>query len=155
MAALATLASTTLLYPCDAAASMITLASVANVAPGMFLWAHPNRELFRVVSLGPTGSTAVNVQRGSEGSTASRHVAAETVFIGRGDQFYQRNPMNLPMPEVLVQPWINTVSGAVFWPVGDDSGPGAQNRTWVKATVTPGIGPLGVRTNVIAPTAAS
>ena len=155
MAALASLPQTTLLQPCTRDAHQVYLTSVANVTPGLFFWAHPGRELFQVVSLGPTGSTLVNVKRGCEGSNATTHIAGETVFLGRGDQFYPHNPVAPPPSEVIVQPWINTLTGNVYWPTGESEGPGTAARIWQLATLTPGIGPLGVRTKVITPTAAN
>lgn len=123
-----------------------TLDSLAGVTVGTRLYV--GQELAAVEQITPVSGVVV-VRRGVDGTVASAHPAGVTLYLGRGDQFYQSDPMGTPPNPILVYPWINAVSG-VFWGVtGDDSGAGALARVWTPFTTVRDFGPLGVRTTTI------
>lgn len=152
MAALATLATTTLTRAVDRSDTLLSLASRASVRPGDGLYL--GQELCSVVAYGDVGSGDVRVRRGQGGTGTTTHPTLQTVTIGRLDQFYTQDPVGPPPDQVLVSPWINTLTGAQWVPQGDETGgENATARWWAKSATTHGIGPLGVRTTVAATSA--
>lgn len=150
MAATVTLSSTVLQTGVGPSDSFVNLLSVANVAPGLFLWI--DQEFMKVTSIGlpSNGGTNVNVLRGRGGKGSSRHSSSATVYIGRGDQFYSADPSGAPPAIVLVTPHINTTNGNVWLPQGDDqpslAGGGTNSyRWWQLLQNIPGYGSLGIR----------
>lgn len=141
-----TLSTTTIIVTIESSDTKIQLASLTGVTPGMLLYC--DRELMRVVA--PTGiGTGVSVLRGVSGTVTRRHGSSQAVYIGRPDQFYMTDPMGTPAPEPLVTPHINVINGVIWAVQGDDTGPGADARSWQPVTTTQTIGPLGVRVNTI------
>lgn len=151
MAATVTLSTTSLALECSARDIAIQLASTTGIVPGLFLYLQG--ELMRVRSLGLSG--AVNVERGQDGTTGSPHSAAAAVYVGRGDQFYEQDPIGRPFLAVAVTPYINVRNGTLWIPQGDEVGPSRMARYWQNVTTTYGIGALGIRTQTAAPTVSS
>lgn len=143
MAATVTLSTTTLPNAIGASEGSIKVASTSGMLPGVRLFA--DAELMRVISLGV--SPWVNVQRGVDGTAAMAHASGSTLYLGRADQFYDRDPVGLPPSEVPVNPWINAPSGAIWFASGDETGSGINARYWERQTVTRQTGALGVRTS--------
>lgn len=141
MAATVTLATTTLTRAVSPSDSDVQLASLTGVVPGLRLYM--DRELMTVLSLGI--GTLVNVLRGKDGTITCGHSGGSTVTIGRGDQFYDFDPVGLPPNEVLVSPWINVRNGKWWTAEGDEVGPGLSARYWAETTATRSIGALGAR----------
>lgn len=141
MAALVTLATTTLSLGCTATDSAITLTSTSGITPGVFLYL--DRELVKVLSLGL--GTSVNVFRGRQGTATTAHGAGSLITIGRADQFYDIDPIGLPPTELLVSPYINILTGVTWVAQGDETGSGLGGRIWAPVTVSQSVGALGVR----------
>lgn len=140
-----TLATTTLSSTNEAGDPLVTLASLTGITAGTRLYI--DSELMAVDRLTGIG-TQVIVRHGVGSTSTTRHGAGSVVTFGRGDQFYSRNPMGLPVNGVPVLPYIN-VQNATIWTVqGDDEGAGADGRTWQPITQSQYIGALGVRVNV-------
>lgn len=152
MSATVTLSSTTLTVGCGPSDTSVVVVSATNIQPGLFLFIE--QEFMKVVSTGVTtgGGTVVNVLRGRGGLGSHRHSGGATVYIGRGDQFYNFDPSSTPGAVVLVTPHINVTNGNVWLPQGDDlpALPGVSNtarsvRWWQLQTSVPGFASLGVR----------
>lgn len=139
-----TLATTTLLATVERGDTQVLLASLTGIVKGACLWV--DRELMCVEYA--TGiNTYVVVRRGIEGTGTRRHGSNSTVYIGRGDQFYVMDPLGLPADAPVVTPYINLVTGVAWAVQGDDTGPGADGRSWQPITTSQSIGALGVRVN--------
>lgn len=146
-----TLSSTTLKTTCSASETRIELASTSALVIGLVdqcLWI--DRELMSHISIGI--GNWVNVVRGVGGSVQSAHGSGAVVYIGRPDQFYSSDPIGLPPSPVLVSPWINVLTGAIWLAEGDEVGPSAGARFWQAVTNVPGTGALGIRTTTQNPT---
>lgn len=149
MAATATLATTTLLANIGAGDSLILLGSTSGVMPGVFLFI--DGELTQVLGLGPSAGW-VSVKRGQDGTSTTPHGSNNTVYIGRGDQFYSTDPIGPAPGAEPVSPYINLRNGSIWYASGDETGPSAAARVWRRVTTTPDIGALGVRTSAVVPT---
>jgi len=148
MPATVTLSTTTLAAPVNSRDGRIKVASTSGLFAGYRLWI--DKELMSVVSLDV--DTWVNVKRGVDGTSGSAHSSSATLTIGRADQFYTSDPVGSPPAAVLVSPWINVLSGKVWFAQGDTLPDGDSNRWWQEESVTRGVGPLGVRTTTLDPT---
>jgi hypothetical protein len=146
MAALATLATTTLSTAVEPNDSAVILASLEGITPGLRLYV--DQELMGVRSIGI--GTTVHVFRGVDGTATTRHASSRTVTIGRADQFYDHDPIGPPPAQLLVTPWINVLTGAQWTAQGDETGADAAGRWWAKTEHTHGVGSLGVRTTTAA-----
>lgn len=151
MPATVTLNTTTLAAPVSATARQVKLASTAGVLPGYRLYA--DRELMAVVSLGV--DPWVNVRRGVDGTATSAHTSSVTVTIGTADQFYQSDPVGAPPSAVQVSPYINVLTGDVWYAQGDALPEGNANRWWQKQATTYTAGALGVRVATSSPTSST
>jgi hypothetical protein len=151
MAATVTLATTTLAAFCQPGDTVINVGSTAGLTPGTRLWI--DRELMSVVSLGI--QTMVNVKRGVDGTTTTKHDSASTITIGRGDQFYNVDPTGHPPEVVPVVPYINILNGNVWYPEGDELPVDGSQRWWQLQQPTYGPGALGVRVTTQNPTAST
>lgn len=151
MAATVTLSTTTLSVAVNANASSITVASTSGLTSGTRLFI--DRELLTVVSLGV--GTAVNVLRGVDGTSGAAHASSSVVTIGRADQFYQSDPIGAPPAAIPVSPYINVITGAVWFAQGDQEPSANTNRWWQLQTSTYDVGPLGSRTLVQTPTSST
>jgi len=101
------LTSTTLSFACSSADTLLTLASVSGVVPGVLL--SIDSEILQVATL--TGvSTQVRVRRGVNGTASTAHAAAATVYVGVPADFA------IPAQDIVVAP-----SGSVL----TGQGPGA------------------------------
>lgn len=120
------------------------LSSMSGVVPGMRLYV--GQELAAVEQINQPVSGVVVVRRGVDGTIATAHPAGSSLYLGRGDQFYQTDPLGTPPNPILVYPWINAVSGVIWGVTGDESGVGTLARVWTPFTTVPNIGALGVRT---------
>ena len=152
MPATVTLASTTLaaeLLPGD---RLVKLAAppTNGIITGTCLFIE--NELVSVVAADVPASGVV-VLRGQGGTTASYHEPGATVYIGTADQFYRTDPTGSPGEVIPVSPWINVVGGSIWFAQGDPLT--GQYRWWQRQTMTPGIGPLGVRTRTYDPTSST
>lgn len=143
MPATVTLSTTTLADSVTSSPNLVKLTSTSGVIPGMRLYV--DRELMAVISLDV--DPWVKVQRGVDGTHASRHSSTATVTIGRADQFYTTDPQGASPSEFMVSPHINVLNGNV-WLAQGDAAPTAGApvyRWWQNVTTTYGVGPLGVR----------
>jgi hypothetical protein len=163
MPATVTLNTTTLATPLGADDQYVNVVSVTNILPGNHLYVVDGGgpgELVKVLSLGV--GTLVKVIRGVGGTKTGAHSPASTVYIGTGDQFYSRNPVGEPPDAIPVSPYINVLTGGIWFAQGDQgpagTGLGAQaltQRWWQLQTSTFDVGPLGVRTTTLTPTAST
>jgi hypothetical protein len=153
MPATVTLSTTYLVAGITAGQKDVRLASGAGLFPKVRLYV--GGELMAVVSVGVTTSayTAVEVQRGVDGTTASAHSSASVVTIGTADQFYSSDPVGSPEVSIPVSPYINATAGTVWFAQGDALEGAA--RWWSNVTTTYGIGALGVRTTASDPTSST
>lgn len=108
MAATYTLSSTTLPVAITADATHIKVASVANIVKGQWLVSQFEAMQVERVDGAETPYPKVLVTRGVGGSFATAQPANTTVYIGTGDQFYQKDPIGAPAAPPLVLPYINT-----------------------------------------------
>jgi hypothetical protein len=131
-----TLSTTTLAQSVGSGDRQVKVLSTSGLIPGLRLFV--DGELMTVVSLGI--DSWVNVLRGVDGSAAQAHSSGNTIFIGRGDQFYSSDPTGEPPAAVPVDPYINVINGAVFYAQGDS----LTKRWWQKRTTTYEIGALGI-----------
>lgn len=140
------LSSTSFTLPVEAGDSLVTVASIANMVLGLIeLILFVDQEAMLVEFVGPVG-TQLRVKRGAAGTAAARHATNSTVYFGRPDQFYAFDPRGVPPATVEVYPWINLITGTIWVPQGDESGPGNAARIWAAVTITnPATGPLGSR----------
>lgn len=140
---LATTTTTARIAPGD---TLITLASLSGVTPGVGLFI--DAELLVVASpVRPNG--LVPVLRGREGSASGVHAAGATVTIGRLDQFYGTDPVGVPPLPPPVLPYINVVNGSVWQPVGDEAGPSQDGRSWQKQIAVITAGALGANVTTV------
>jgi hypothetical protein len=151
MAATVTLATTTLLAFVNPLDTRITVASTSGLSPGTRLWI--DRELMSVVSLGV--GTSVNVLRGVDGTSTTKHDPTSSITIGRGDQFYNVDPTGHPPEVVPVIPYINVLNGNIWYPEGDEIPVDGSQRWWQLQQPTYGPGSLGVRVTTLNPTAST
>lgn len=142
MAATYTLSTTTLTFGVGVSDDRVTVASTANITPGQCLYL--DQECMSVLAI-PSSTVAV-VKRGRFGTASSPHSSSATVYIANPDQLYETNPMGAPLSAVLVQPWINILTGGIWYPYGDEVPDGQTARWWQLQSVTYGVGSLGVRT---------
>ena len=142
MPATVTLNTTTLLLPVGKSDGQIKVASTAGLYPGTRLWM--DRELMEVVRVGI--DPWVNVRRGVDGTAGAAHSSAITITIGRADQFYSTNPAGRPANAVPVSPYINVITGEVWYAQGDTDPNGDAPRWWQRQTTTYDVGALGIRT---------
>lgn len=151
MPATVTLATTTLAETLDASADRVKLASTAGVLPGIRLYVDGELMTVRALGVDPW----VLVIRG-QGSTRSQpHASALTVYIGRGDQFYDKDPVGRPPAAIEVSPWINLRNGNVWFAQGDTDPSATADRWWQLALTTYDQGPLGVRVKTSDPIAST
>jgi len=151
MPATVTLNTTTLTLPVGPNDRQVNVASTVGLNPDTRLCiAGPDREVMDVVSVG--AGNWVDVRRGVDGTTASAHASATTVYIARADQLYDYDPVGMPGVAVPVSPWINIRTGAVWFAQGDIQPEGQTVRWWQQQTTTYDVGALGVRTVVLTPT---
>jgi len=152
MPATVTLGSTTLSQPVSASDSQIQVSSTSGLTVGTHLFCEG--ELVAVVSLG-ADPAIVRVRRGVGGTTALDHDSSAPVWIGRGDQFFSRDPVGSPPEAPLVSPWINVVNGTVWFAQGDSEPSGQTYRWWQKQETTWAQGALGIRTSESNPTSST
>jgi len=136
------LASTTFTQPVLAGDTIVYLASTSGVTPNSVLFA--NRELLDVAYIDSINS-GVHVRRGYEGTATRAHSPLETVWIAQPNQLYESDPVGVPPVGVYVLPHINVINGNVWTVQGNDSGDGAQDRSWQLITNVQFPGALGVR----------
>lgn len=136
MPATVTLSTTTLAANVGAGDRQVKVLSTSGLIPGLRLFC--DGELMTVVSLGV--DPWVNVLRGVDGSAAQAHSSGNTIFIGRGDQFYSVDPSGAPPESIPVDPYINVINGSVFYAQGDTFG----KRWWQKRSTAYEIGALGI-----------
>jgi hypothetical protein len=164
MPATVVLPVTSLLYAVDSTSSFVVLSSSASstndagtvtslvtasqILVGTGLWIEQELMKVQEVLSDPIG-VKYRVQRGQGGSSSQPHSSMVHVTIGSLDKFYTRDPKGRPSEAVLVSPWINTVSGRVWFPQGDSLS--VSERYWQEVTNTYGIGPLGIRTESSSP----
>lgn len=151
MPARVNLATTTLDQPITNKAALVKLTSTAGVTPGESLYM--DGELMEVVALDV--SPWVRVLRGQDGSRAIDHASGVTVYIGDGSQFYQTDPVGRPPENFEISPWINVLSGNVWFAQGDNDPVGLADRWWQLQQTTYDQGPLGVRVKTLNPTAST
>lgn len=152
MPATVTLSTTTLAEAVGPSDTLLKLASTSGVLPGMRLFL--DGELVRVQALGVVAGL-VSVIRGDAGTGGSPHVSGVTVYIGEAHQFYQRDPVGRPPAVIPVSPWINVLSGSVWFAQGDALPAATAERWWQKQVTTHDVGALGVRTTTPDITASS
>jgi hypothetical protein len=136
------LASTTFTSPVLAGDTILYLASTSGVSRGIALFAAD--ELFTVEYIDGVNS-GVHVRRGCEGTATRAHSPLETVWIALPNQLYEKDPVGVPPVGVYVLPHINVINGNVWTVQGNESGDGAQDRSWQLVTNIQYPGPLGVR----------
>lgn len=136
------LATTSLAAPTAAGESVIRLASLTGIVPKMRLYV--DREMMTVVGVVNATAGDVQVIRGGHGTASQRHSTQSTVYIGRSDQFYDQDPVGMPLDVIAVYPWINVLTGTKWVPMGDEAGPGLLARQWSPLTDTPFTSALGV-----------
>jgi hypothetical protein len=138
MPATVTLSSTVLELGADVLAPSIKPLSTDNILPGCFLFI--SGELMRFIAYQPGGW--IKVARGVGGTSAQKHTSREVVWIGRGDQMYDFDPVGRPPDVIPVSPHINVLNGRVWFTQGDATGPG--KRWWEEQATTREAGALGV-----------
>lgn len=146
MPATVTLSTTTLSAAVGASDTRVRLASTSGLFAGTRLYV--DGELMQVVGLDV--DSWVNVKRGVDGTIGAAHPSSVTVYIGRADQFYDHDPVGRPDASILVSPYINAVSGKVWFAQGDASN--TANRWWQLQTVSYETGALGIRSTTLEPT---
>ena len=151
MPATVTLATTTLTTRLNSSETVICVASLAGILPGLYLFA--GRELMVVRSTGP--SLCVTVGRGVGGTAAMDHSSSEVVTIGTPAQFYQSDPVGSPPDATQVAPWINAKNGKVWYAQGDSQPTGLTFRWWQDMTTTYSFGALGIRASDATPTSST
>ena len=149
MANLVTLSSTTLPQEIARDQNEIKLASASGLVAGQRLYV--DRESMEVVRV--LVDPFVLVRRGRDGTGGARHANGATVWIAEAYQLYQRDPQGLPQTELLVSPWINVLTGDLWFAQGDVV-PGTA-RWWQKQLATYSVGALGVRVTTLDPTSST
>lgn len=144
MIATVTLTPTTFSEPVSATDTIVNPTSTSGIAPGVRLYV--DQELMKVVGL--TGiNNQVSVIRGVDGTYTRRHNTIVAVYVGRGDQFYETDPVGTPPLVIPVYPHINVRNG-ILWGIQGDDRELAQ-RYWLAITTTQTAGALGVRVNTV------
>jgi hypothetical protein len=151
MPATVTLSTATLTYAVGSNDRSVIVSSTTGILPGMRLYA--DGELMTVESLGV--SPSVNVRRGTDNTSATSHASGVSLYIGRGDQFYTRDPVGSPSPAIAVSPWINAPAGKIWWRQGDATGASAAGAWWQLQVPTYAVGALGVRTQTVDPSSST
>ncbi len=136
------LASTTFTSPVLAGDTIVYLASTSGVSRGIGLF---SADELMVVEYVDGVNSGVHVRRGCEGTATRAHSPLEIVWIAQLNQLYQTDPVGVPSVGVYVLPHINVVNGTVWTVQGNDSGDGAQDRSWQLITNVQFAGSLGVR----------
>jgi hypothetical protein len=95
------------------------------------------------------------VSRGVDGTAAAAHPSGAVVYLGRGDQFFTKDPEGIPPAAIPVSPYINLRNGKVWFALGDTKPDGNAVRWWQAQSVTHAVGPLGVRTTSLDITAST
>lgn len=128
---------------------IITFADTTNLSStnATQLCVYVDNELIRLVR--PTTGSQWAVRRGIGGTAASRHATNVVVWIGRADQFYDTDPIGLPLNEIAVYPYINVLNGSIWVPEGDETASGLQARIWSKVTRSIDPGALGINQLVV------
>lgn len=124
--------------------------SVANIAVGDILYLIDG-EGARVQSVN-TVNNSVTVTRGEFGQ-AYNHAALMPFLSGNGNRFYTVDPVGLPAPLPINNPWVNLTGRRVWRAQGDQTGPGslAIAHAWVQQTISYVVGALGIRQLVVTP----
>lgn len=151
MPATVTLATTTLAETIGEHADRVKLASTAGIFVGTRLFM--DGELMTVRA--PVSDPWVLVLRGQGGTRTQHHASPVTVYIGRGDQFYDKDPIGRPQAAIEVSPWINLRNGKVWFAQGDTDPSASADRWWQEQRTTYDQGPLGVRVKTPDPTAST
>ena len=149
MPATVTLTTATMTSAVGVTGNRLVVSSTAGMVPGIRLFIEG--ELMAVV--GSNG--VVDVKRGVDGTAAAPHSAGATIYIGRADQFYQGPPVGIPAAVIEVSPYIDTLSGAVWFAQGDPSSPGTSSRYWQQQTVTRTAISMGFRSSTLDPTSST
>lgn len=141
------LTTTTFTATVEPGDTKVILASATGITPSTALpqggtHLYVDRELMLVERFTGIGNEAV-VRRGLDGTAISRHATNATVWIGRGDQFYNTTPMGLPPAVLLVYPYIDVRTGVIWVAQGDESGVGNAGRIWAPMTITLSTDALG------------
>jgi len=151
MPATVTLATTTLTLAVGASDGRMCFASTAGMTPGVRLFL--DGEMVTVIRLDV--DPWVLVSRGVDGTEGNPHSAGSTVYIGRADQFFQGPPIGTPPAAIPVSPYIDTLSGTVYFAQGDASSSGSANRWWQAQTTTRNDAVLGSRSSTQNPTSST
>jgi len=147
MPATVTLSTTTLLESVGPSNRQIKVASTSGLTPGIQLYT--DGELMEVVSLAV--DPWVNVLRGRGGTAGKAHDSDNTVYIGRADQFYEKDPQGSPENVIAVSPYINVVNGSIWFARGDTLDGELGRRWWQKQIATYEEGALGVQLETLDP----
>ena len=142
MSATYTLASTNFAAPVAKDATQVYVASKSGLAAGMRLYS--DRECMAVVSL-HSSANLVNVRRGVDSTRAQEHGTDVTVWVATPDQLYDHDPQGRPREDLLVSPFINVLTGDVWFAQGDAAPIGTGQRWWQKQVIGHTIGDLGTR----------
>lgn len=154
MPATVTLSSTTLAEGCDMGQTRIKVTSTTGMVQGLRIYVGgPGGELMKIQRLDV--SPWVIVTRGVDGSKASPHSSGETIYIGRGDQFYNVPPVGRPDAAIAVSPYIDVVAGLIYFAQGDNQPSATAVRWWQVQTNTRTTQPLGVQTTTLDPTSST
>lgn len=151
MPATVTLATTTLTSPVGVTDNIINLADTTGLFKGLRLYV--DGEMMKVMNT--LSLLQATVARGVDGTGAAAHPSGVTIYIGRADQFYERDPIGAPPAVILVSPYINVIDGRVWFAQGDASSTGTSNRYWTQQTNTHTGGELGFRTSTLDPTSST
>jgi hypothetical protein len=130
MPATYTLATTTLQYGIGPHTDRLAVASVTGILPGMRLYI--DRECIAVVRADV--SPWFVVRRGVDGTASSMHSSSATVWLAQPDQLYSTDPTGAPPVATYASPWINILSGNIWYAYGDENAEPAF-RYWQLQTV--------------------
>jgi len=150
MAATVTLSTTTLSESISASGGVIKVGSTSGLAAGTRLYV--DKELMSVVSLGI--DPWVNVRRGVDATAAVAHISGATIYIGRAHDFYDHDPVGAPEAAIAVSPYINVLTGSVWFAQGNPDD-GQSQRWWQLQTTTYSTGPLGILVQTPSPTSST
>lgn len=151
MPATVTLRSTTLADGVDDKSTRIKVGSTTGMVRGLRLYVDKELMAVQRLDIDPW----VIVTRGVDGTPSLAHAAASPMFVGRADQFYMGPPEGKPQPAIAVSPYIDVVSGFIYFAQGDVIQGTTGNRWWQIQTQSFGVGPLGVRTVTLDPTSST
>lgn len=140
------LSSTTFATTVEPSDTLVNLTSTSGIVPGVSVFC--DRELMFVERLTGIGTQTI-VRRGQDGTSATRHATNSTVWIGRGDQFYNSTPTGLPPAVLLVYPYIDVRTGVIWVAQGDETGPNNAGRVWAQTTQAMVAGALGNQSVVV------